>query len=305
MSNIMSIDPVREALLAFAHEPHPKIGAKYSVTELLLSPRQRQLAIRNEGALQNRIPDPISLWRAFVGTGVHAMFEKYLRKSTRDWIMEGRVWDIIDGVRVSGLFDAFHLASGTLYDFKLTRVYKYKLGDFQNWTRQLNIYAWMLRESLDVRRLRIIGIWIDHFPQPFRKPDPTWPEDIITIVPLEKWKPDRAEAFVRERVRLHEEAEALPAKDLPFCTPKERWQTVLYKVMAPGRNTALRSSDSLRIAQGFIKRYSGKKYNREDLTINMVEGEPKRCARWCEGADFCNQWQDERHKWGRNGKARS
>lgn len=292
-TNIMSVPPVREAITAFYREPHDKIGAKYSVTELLQPPRVRQLCARNAGLLEGYLPDPEGLWRAFSGTGVHYMFETYLRPNP-DWIVEGRVWDIIDGVRIAGRIDAFQKSTGTLYDFKLTKMYKYKMEYFDDWTQQQNIYAWMLRNTFEVRHLNIVGIWIDYFRNPWRnKHNPDEPEDMITIVPLERWSERRAAKFLRDRINQHETAEQLPTDELPLCTPEDRWQTVLYKVMAPGRQRALRSVATEREARAFIKHYRGKIAPPEKLKVTKIVGEPKRCRRWCAAAKFCDQWKDE------------
>lgn len=289
----MDIPPIGAALRASYADVHDKAGAQYSVTELLVPPRIRQLRKRYEGVLAQG-PDPnwLGQWRSLVGTGVHAQLE-HLLKSDPDFLVEGQVWDRINGVKVAGRFDALYKPWQALYDFKLMKIYKFKMQDWEHFTQQQNIYRWMLREQWDIKSINIVGIWIDHFPNPFRRPDPAAPEAEITAFPLDLWSDEKTEEFVHHRLSLHENAGMLPTDELPLCTAAERWQTTKYKVMAKGLKRALRNCDTRAQAESFCFSYKGK-YRPEDLRIDKVVGDPKRCMDWCEVAPYCNQFKEGR-----------
>jgi len=51
-----------------------------------------------------------------------------------------------------------------------------------------------------------------------------YPQVQIVTQPLELWSLDKAEAYVRERVLIHQKARAGKDEEMPKCTNEERWE---------------------------------------------------------------------------------
>ena len=61
--------------------------------------------------------------------------------------MEQRLSTVMPGTgaKISGQFDLFDKQDGTLYDWKETSVWKFLLGDTEEWEQQANINLYLMR----------------------------------------------------------------------------------------------------------------------------------------------------------------
>ena len=259
-----------EALVrAVRNDPYTG-GGDISVTKLIDSPQRRQLWRQHEADIEEDVSERI--W-SLLGQAVHHILER----AGTDTMVEERLYAEVDGWTLSGQFDRLHLASKTLSDYKVTTTYKAKGDD--NWTRQLNVLRWLaFQNGLIVDHLEIVAIFRD-----FRKSEvdrnPEYPQQAVKVIPVSVWPLDETEAYIRERVRLHQLAQTGMAD--VWCSDEERWYTGdKWALVKPGGKRALRVLDEKpdEVPEG--------------LVLEHRPGIYRRCEQYCEVAKWCSQWQD-------------
>jgi hypothetical protein len=246
---------------------------KYSVTGLIAPPRIMQLRKRHDDEIE---VDPIDrIWLLF-GTLTHSQLEAVEGDNT---LSEERLSAELDGVRFSGTADVYE--NETIYDYKTTSVYSVKDGMKDDWVAQLSIYAWLYRcHGFSVKGGKIVAILKD-WSKTKAKRDEGYPAKPVAVIPVPLWSHDVTESYIKERIRLHEEAAKLADDDLPCCTDEERWaQPSKYAVMKKGRKSAVKLHDSEFEAQVMLDGLS------KDHYIEHRKGKFVRCEDYCE----CNKW---------------
>jgi len=260
-----------EALVrAVQNDPYSAGASDISVTKLIDSPQRRQLLMNHVALIEEDVSERI--W-SLLGQAVHHILER----AGTDTMVEERLYAEVDGWTLSGQFDRLHLASKTLSDYKVTTTYKAKGDD--NWTRQLNVLRWLaFQNGLIVDHLEIVAIFRD-----FRKSEvdrnPEYPQQAVKVIPVSVWPLDETEAYIRERVRLHQLAQAGEAE--VWCSDEERWYTGdKWALVKPGGKRALRVLDEKpdEVPEG--------------LVLEHRPGIYRRCEQYCEVAKWCSQWQD-------------
>lgn len=263
-----------EALVkAVQNDPYSAGHSDISVTKLIDSPQRRQLLMQHVASIEEDVSERI--W-SLLGQAVHHILER----AGTDTMVEERLYAEVEGWKLSGQFDRLHLASKTLSDYKVTTTYKAKGDD--NWTRQLNVLRWLaFQNGLIVDHLEIVAIFRD-----FRKSEaernPEYPQQAVKVIPIPVWPLDETEAYIRERVMLHQVAQAgRPSWGMATCTDEERWYTGdKWALMKPGSKRALRVLDEkpTEVPDG--------------LVLEHRPGIYRRCEQYCEVAKWCPQWQD-------------
>ncbi len=260
-----------EALVrAVQNDPYSAGASDISVTKLIDSPQRRQLLMNHVALIEEDVSERI--W-SLLGQAVHHILER----AGTDTMVEERLYAEVDGWTLSGQFDRLHLASKTLSDYKVTTTYKAKGDD--NWTRQLNVLRWLaFQNGLIVDHLEIVAIFRD-----FRKSEvdrnPEYPQQAVKVIPVSVWPLDETEAYIRERVRLHQLAQTGMAD--VWCSDEERWYTGdKWALVKPGGKRALRVLDEKpdEVPEG--------------LVLEHRPGIYRRCEQYCEVAKWCSQWQD-------------
>ena len=260
-----------EALVrAVQNDPYSAGASDISVTKLIDSPQRRQLLMNHVALIEEDVSERI--W-SLLGQAVHHILER----AGTDTMVEERLFAEVDGWTLSGQFDRLHLASKTLSDYKVTTTYKAKGDD--NWTRQLNVLRWLaFQNGLIVDHLEIVAIFRD-----FRKSEvdrnPEYPQQAVKVIPVSVWPLDETEAYIRERVRLHQLAQTGMAD--VWCSDEERWYTGdKWALVKPGGKRALRVLDEKpdEVPEG--------------LVLEHRPGIYRRCEQYCEVAKWCSQWQD-------------
>lgn len=249
--------------------------ADVSVSGLLRPPRISVL----ERLYVNEIVEDASdrIWSLF-GQAIHTILER----ANRTAIAERRLSIEIEGWKVSGGMDVYE-ESGILTDYKTTSVWKVIKGDLDEWEKQLNLYAVILRHhGHKVEKLQVISILRDWLKREAER-DPLYPQAQVVNINIPLWEPETASKFMRERVILHKQARVL----LPHCTPEERWaKPAVWAVMKRGAKRA-------------VKLHSTESQAREhvglDRQLSMVHrpGESVRCESYCSVKNFCKQYQSE------------
>jgi hypothetical protein len=253
----------------------------YRVTSLLKGVRETILERRHEA--EQDVSDMI--WMLF-GTAAHAVLENTQETSTQ--IKEARLSEEINGRIISGKFDLYDEKTKTITDYKTCSVWKVIYGNFDDWRRQLLIYAYLMTKTgFEVNKGEIIAVLKDHSKRDAKvKADyPKLPVKKITFNFTTTDFEEIAE-WLYAKVEELKMCEALPDSELPLCTPEERFNSGdKYAVMKKGRKTAMRVLDSLEDAEAW-KDANGGEY------IDVRKGEDKKCVDgYCSVCKFCDYWQ--------------
>lgn len=271
---------------AVMNDPYDAGDADISVTRLIAPPRQVALAAQYKGAAEVQEDPADRIW-SLIGQSVHTILER----ANVDGIAEKRLWRWCKNWKVSGGFDHLALTDGTLSDYKVTSVWSVKAALRGNgkaeWEQQLNLLAYLaLHNGYDVQKLQIVALMRDWRKNERLRYGAEYPERQVAVIPIPHWTETQAQAFLEERVALHQAARA----ELPDCTPEERWvRPTTYAAMKQGRKSAVKLFTDRALADAFIEAHYEVK--RERLTIETRPGEAVRCAAYCSVAAVCTQWQ--------------
>lgn len=266
-------------IVAMAQQDSTVEEGVYRVTSLLKGVRECLLSRRHEHEITVDCANMI--WLLF-GTAVHGILEKQQSHGQQ----ETRLNVPIDGYTLSGQFDLYE--NDTVIDYKTTSIWKVIKKDYEDYKKQLLIYAWMLRQhGEDPQAGQVIALLKDHsrakarfdksYPQlPVQKTNFAFTETDFTSV----------EQFLHERFALIKKCEALADDALPICTESERFNDGnRYAVMQHGKKRALRVLPSESAAAQWMAN------NRGDF-IEQRLGEDKKCKEYCNAAQFCSYYKE-------------
>ncbi len=283
---------ITDALTPKAYLP---FGASdYSATGLIKSPRQLQLSRRHGNKVSE---DFIDYWARFRGNCIHSALESALkdnpnylieRKSTLYIKPEGGTED--EYRRVVAKLDAYDKSTKTLSDHKTTTTYIHGSEMKPEWINQLNINAYFCeKEGYPVDDVAINAIYMDWRANAAKyATDDSYPRTPFGEFKQAAWPMEWREKFVKERLRLHVDAEKLEDDKLPLCTLEEMWtKPEKFAVYKPGASRATKLCDSRDEAELYITQRKLFGYQ-----IEHRRGERTMCENYCEVRDFCNQYRE-------------
>lgn len=296
--NYTTIPPLRDAIFEYTRS-YDNWGSDYSVTGLLRPAREIMLVDRHKKEIdaQPFTHDKlVKSLKSFKGTAIHNHFEYMLRRfmgknQKKGYIIERRIWDRINGRKISGKFDAF--LNGCLYDWKTTSVWKRIFGDWTDFEKQLNLYAYLLGIcGIEVKMISIIAWYLDWDKMKVWN-DPEYPRaEIEQIVYSDLWTAKDQKSYLFERIDHMKRNEKLEDDKLELCTDKDRWaKPTAYAVMRPGQARAVASKGltTKAKANAFIK--DAKQDDKDTFTVECRPGLNTKCLDYCNAAPFCNQHQ--------------
>lgn len=276
-----------QAFVDMAQRDYEVAPGEYRVTSLLKGTRETILERRHYNEIEQDVSDMI--WLLF-GTAVHSVLERYDEAGHE--LKEERLKIPFGDYTLSGQFDLYNSRTKTVTDYKTCSIWKAIFADYEDWRKQLLIYAYMLNSiGFPVEKGEIIAIMKDHSKaQAGRKVDyPEFPVKRLTFCFTEEDYND-IEAWLRLKFAEISKAEKLPDDQLPVCTPEERFNSGdKFAVMKKNRKRAMRVLDSMEEAEEW------KKNNGGDY-IEVRPGEDKKCADYCSVNKFCSYYQQKMAK---------
>jgi hypothetical protein len=256
------------------------VQTDYSATTLL-APTQQTILKRRYPACNEE--DVIDRFFSLFGQIAHTLMEEH---GSDDALTEKRFYTQVLGKVISGAIDNYK--DQIISDYKSTSVYKIQKKSYEDWERQLNIYAFLCRNQtpmLTVRSLRIIAIIRDW--QASKADIPAYPSAPIVEIPLTLWTIEEQTAYVEDRVLRLNASVDLPDHLLPSCTNEERWMgDSKWAVMKKDGKRAVRLFDTQGEAEAYVMT--------ECLAIYTVverPGIPRRCMQYCAASKMCVQQQ--------------
>ena len=273
-----------EIVSAIVRDPYYHDG-RISVTALINSPRIHQLQKRHAKEIVQDVSERLF---SLYGQIAHGILE---RADDFEAFHEERLSIHINGWKVTGATDLYkHRRNGEylLRDYKFTSVYVSNFDLKPEWIAQVNLYSLLWRHhSFEVHRAQVVAIYRDWRRMEAERRE-TYPPP-VQLFTVALWSHGEAMLYLARRVRLHQEAEALPADLLPPCSPDEQWRRAeKWAVMKKGRKTAVRLFNSRVEAEMFA-------VGVKDSYIEHRPAEPIRCNYFCPVNQFCNQYQEENH----------
>lgn len=276
----------------------PKI---LSVTSLIDEPKIVTLRKRHFKNLTEDVSDNIWL---LLGSSVH---EVVSRISGENRIIEQRYQIEIDGYIITGKPDLADKVESLLQDYKVTSVwaYVYNKDGKREWIRQLNVYRYLLangtavdkvdgvfvpcavQESIELENLQNILILRDWSKRESRK-NSDYPQIPVQVVDIPRVDDSRVEAFIKQQIQRHHEAQSLPDDEIPICSPESRWHKddswAVYKSEADCKNgkRALRVFDNETEANSMARQMSPVGF------VQLRQGEDTRCQDYCQVKHLCN-----------------
>jgi hypothetical protein len=281
MRQITNKQNLPEAIVrAVSNDSYTKGDSKYSVTQLIGPPRQAALLRRHREEIVEDAADRI--W-SLLGQVAHGILE---RADWKNALTEERLYANIDGITISGQLDRLILTPDeVLSDYKVTSVWTLLDGVKPEWERQLNILAELLRlHSFAPSRLQVVAILRDWSKGRARR-EPNYPQQGVAVLDVPLWSQEKAQAYIRERIRLHEAAEV----ELPECTSEERWARPDVYAVHKGTN---KRASKLCATESEAIEYAAS-VDPESKTYRVVHrpGASIRCADYCAVSEFCSQYQ--------------
>lgn len=262
----------------YTYEPN-----EYRVTSLLKGIRETILERRHKDEIEQDVSDMI--WLLF-GTAVHGVLEKY---EADNQLKEERLKTKVGEYILSGQFDLYNPDTKKITDYKTASVWKIIYGNFDDWRRQLLIYAYLMRSiGFEVERAEIVAILKDHSKRDakFKEGYPKLPVQTVKFKFTEK-DFEEIENWLGIKFIEIDEVSLLPDDQLPLCTPDERFNSGdKFAVMKKGRKTAMRVLDSREEAEKWMADNGGD-------SIEVRPGEDKKCADYCSVNRFCSYWNSQ------------
>ena len=265
LTNKMGLpEPLVNAVKNQAYSPG---SSDITVTTLIQPPLIRKLRKEHDSEVEEDVSDRI--W-ALIGSATHGILENAF-KGTQARVEE-RVYAQVLGWKIGGQFDV--LEGSTLSDYKITSVYSAD-GKIE-WEQQLNVLRWLLHKNNTlVDKLQIVAIFRDWSKHGIKK-NPDYPPSQVSVINIPVWTLEDTEAYIKERVALHQLAEP------PMCNDEERWANPeQWALMKKGGKRAIKLYPS---QEGVILS--------PDQYWEHRPATYKRCEDYCSVSKFCPLWNN-------------
>jgi hypothetical protein len=259
---------------AVTNDSYTKGSADISVTGLLNPPQINHLLRQHSEELTEDVSDRI--W-SLLGQAVHSIIER--ASDQADVLSETTVYSEYLGWKIKGTCDHVTISTGELCDYKTTTVWKVLNNQPPTeWVQQTNVYRRMLHKEhgIQINSIAVIAILRDWSKrEATRRAD--YPQAQVVRLEIPLWSDAEADAFITERVALHQLA--VP----PMCSDADIWaKPSKWALMRKGAARAVKLFDTQAEAQEAV--------NSANLFVEHRPGQATRCESYCPVAQWCPQW---------------
>lgn len=280
----------RTILNAIERDDYTRGNARISITGLLKPPRIGLLYNKHAPDIEKDVTDFI--WQLF-GKAVHKVLEM---GGDEEHIPEERLFSEIRGWRISGQLDLQKLSPPmvAITDYKVTSAWAV-MHSKNEWVEQLNSYRWLLEQATNYRVSKLaICAFVRDWSRHEAGASNQYPQKPMVMIPIPLWPMEEAGRFLDERVRVHQEAQAIwdMGGEPPYCTDEERWmRKASYAVRKQTNKRATKVHDSALEAARHAKNLG------EEYVVDTRPGEPIRCTGdYCSVSKWCSQYREWREK---------
>mgnify|MGYP005845734801 CR=1 FL=1 len=251
----------------------------------LISPIQ-QTALAKRYPNDQIVRDVTDYFWAFIGSIGHSVLEEGWHRELGS-VIEKRLYYKTQGVVIGGKFDNW--GNREIRDYKTTKCYKVQKGDYEDWSKQTNIYAFFCdNNDYPVDTIKIIAMLLDWKEHESYKPN--YPSAPIVVIPIEKWSKEEAKEYVEERTRSLLRALQMDDQELAAtypCSMKEMWQDLNdISVLKEGGKRAVRKFETYEEASSWLENNY-----KEGYYIKKRYSDRKRCMKYCNVANHCLQFK--------------
>jgi len=255
---------------------------QYSVTTLLKDIREILLTRRHHNEIEQDVADMIWL---ILGTAVHKVLEDS-QEDYAEFKEEHFAEEVENGYKLSGQADLFNIETQTVTDYKTCSVWKVINDDWEDYKKQLLMYAWAFKKmGFTVTKGEIVAVIKDHS-KTKAKIDKSYPQYPVTRKSFKFGDNDfeEIESFIKNKFKEIEKYESVPDNELPVCSLEARWNDGdKYAVKKKGNKKATRVYDNINDAKEHLKKD-------ENMELEIRKGEDKKCLEYCSCCEFCDFW---------------
>ncbi len=257
---------------------------QYSVTTILKDVREILLTRRHHNEIEQDVADMIWL---ILGTATHSILENSQEADT-EFKEEHFVEEVQNGYKLSGQADLYNAEEKMVTDYKTCSVWKVIYDDWEDYKKQLLMYAWVFKKmGFEVEKGQIVAIIKDHS-KTKAKVDSSYPQYPVykKVFNFSEQEFKEIEEFIKDKFTQIEKYEKTADDQLPLCTEESRWNDGdKYAVKKKGNKRALRVYDTLKEAEEHLKQD-------DSLELEIRKGEDKKCLEYCSCCEFCSYWKE-------------
>ena len=263
-------------------DTYSKGESDITTTGLAQPPKIAELTRRHASEITMDASEKV--W-TMMGTANHYVLEQIALRNPERYVTEQRFYMDIDGVKLGGQIDLFDRETETLWDYKVSSVYKAMSDDKLEWTKQANVNKLLCEHNgIHPKKLAILLVCKD-WKRKEAEFKADYPKCAILEIPLPIWQEAETLAYIKSRINLHNAAKLIEEDDaIPVCTEEERWAkpTTWAVLKEKGAKRAVNGGiyelESEAIAHA--KRISG--------AIEKRDGSNPRCENYCQVRQWCN-----------------
>ena len=283
MSRITNIYNLPQPFVDLVSEDtYSKGESDITTTGLAQPPKIAELTRRHSSEITMDASEKV--W-TMMGTANHYVLEQIALRNPERYVTEQRFYLDIDGVKLGGQIDLFDRETETLWDYKVSSVYKAMSDDKLEWAKQANVNKLLCEHNgFHPKKLAILLVMKD-WKRKEAEFKADYPKCAIQEIPLPIWREEETLAYIKSRINLHNAAKLIEVEDaIPVCTEEERWAKpttwAVLKEKGAKRavNGGLYELESEAIAHA--KRISG--------AIEKRDGSNPRCENYCQVRQWCN-----------------
>ena len=286
-TNKFNLPSVLEKALTRSDYKRSLVDKRYSVTSLLQSPREYFISRRHDDEVTVDITENIN---KFIGNAIHAELES-CGKDTGLNVVERYMSVKLNEYTLTGKLDIYN--GDTISDYKTVTIYSFNDPDMDYYTKQVNMYLYMLRKTdpevaKNIKKLNVVLICKD-WSKTKAGDDENYSQSPIKVIDLKMFSIEEQEAAILKRLNYFDECSKMNDNSLPLCTREEMFQDKndRYEVWGEGNKRA----SHIAINESEASEWINNSKSKSKYSIKIVEPRKTKCLYYCNASEFCNQYK--------------